>query len=202
MNKKAAIELSLNFIVILIISIAIFSFSIYFAKKFFDRAYTIKDEYDERTDEMIDNILRDGSKVAIPMPRAVAQSGGIAKFRLGIINILDKAPQNKFRIAYRFSAAYDKNDNQICPATPSPAYCTNAPTWVKFSVPITSYPLQWFGIDKTVKNNEEVKFLMVVEPKGNPASGIYIYDLNISYENATNQFIQYDSLHKIYVTVP
>lgn len=199
MNKKAAIELSANFLVIIIICIVVFGFSVYIIKRFFTHAETIRMTYDERTEKEIERLLDDGSRVAIPFDKKTIYNGEFKTFGIGIMNILNIAGSNKFNISVKFDKAYNKNNEEMCPAS-NP--CSSPPDgWLQTTSGQST--VDGISIIKTIKNNEQEKFLLGVDVKNAP-SGTYIFNLYVRYENISNpgQWIGYDTLHKLYVDVP
>ena len=108
MNRKAAVELSVNFLVILIICIVILASSIYITKKFFTHAVNIKDIYDERTEKEIERLLDDGSKVAVPFDKKTIGNGEFDSFGIGIMNVLNTGAKNDFEIS---NCHFKKNEN-------------------------------------------------------------------------------------------
>lgn len=210
MKRKAALNLSVSFLVIIIICIAIFSFSIYFLKKFFTHAEEIKMVYDERTEKEIERILDDGSRVAIPFDKKTIYNGEFKTFGIGVLNMLNTGPSNNFEIYIYFNKAYDKENTKICEA-PNPCWSTYPNDWLIISSG-TQDSVSGVTIPKIIKNNEQEKFLLGVEPK-NALPGIYIFDLMVcvdagaAIEDDTSKCPgslpdPYDNLHKLYVEVP
>lgn len=206
MNKKAAIELSVNFLVIIIICIVVFGFSIYIIKRFFTHAETIRMTYDERTEKEIERLLDDGSRVAIPFDEKTIYNGEFKTFGIGIMNTLNIAERNNFRITISFDKAYDKNDVKLCDIrNHDTGNCGEPGTWLQTTAAVGGTVGLFF--DKKIKNNEQEKFLLGVDVKNAP-SGTYIFNLNVTYLNETDpeptkwNFVQYDTLHKLYVDVP
>ncbi len=199
MNRKAALQLSISFIVIIIICIVVFSFSIYTIRRFFTQAEIIKMTYDERTEKEIERLLDDGSRIAIPFDKKTISNGEFKTFGIGILNILNKGYFNDFRINITFNKAFDKRNNELCDtAKGNTPDCGNPSTWLQTTAGLGDD--SGVIIEKTIKNNEQEKFLLGVNVKGAP-SGTYIFDLDVSYNNDTH-WIQYDYLHKLYVDVP
>lgn len=87
MNKKA-IELSINFIVILILSIVIMSSSFILVRQFFGKATEMKAKLDSDTETQIRGLLVSGQRVAIPLHTKEAKIGEFVTFGVGISNIL------------------------------------------------------------------------------------------------------------------
>ena len=197
MNKRA-FELSVSFLVILIICIAIFSFSIYIVRKFFTHAENLRMTYDERTEREIEQLLDDGSRIAIPFDKKEIGNGEFKTFGIGILNTLNIGMENKFRITVGFNKAYDKKNTEICNKM-FPNKCGNPNSWLKTSTG-TVLPNGDVLVPKTIKNNEQEKFLIGMEVKNAPA-GTYIFDLNVQYETPPT-YTAYDTTHKLYVDVP
>jgi len=195
MNKRAALNVSVNFLVIIIICIVVFSLSVYIIKRFFTQAEEIKMIYDERTEKEIERLLDDGSKVAVPFDKKTIYNNKFGTFGIGVLNILDTASDNKFKIMVNFTKAYDKKNQEICQTG-----CGPPNSWLKISYG-EKQPEEPIIIEPTIKNNEQKKFLIGVEPK-KALSGLYIFDLLVKYENKTGGWERYDALHKLYVEVP
>lgn len=211
MNKKAGFELSVNFLVILIICLVIFGSSIYLVRKFFTHAETIKMTYDERTEKEIERLLEDGDRVAIPFDKKTIHNGESKTFGIGILNMLDVAISNTFETTIKFNKAFDKQNNQICSETAADTTnCGNPELWIQ-TTEMVGTGLTGVTSTKSVKNNEQVRFLLGVGPKG-ATPGTYIYDVIVCYDDqdagtsdihCTGTYLdQYDTLRKIYVDVP
>ena len=205
MRKKASIDLSVGFIVTLIICIVVFTSGVYILKKFFTHAESIKMTYDERTEKEIERLLDDGSKIAIPFDRKTINNGESATFGIGILNVLNTGQSNVFNIRIYFSKAYDKTNNLIC-NDPFSGCIPN--TWLQTAEgsadPGPNSP--GINIQKTINNNEQAKFLLGVSPKKAP-SGIYTFDVLVCYDTLDcNAYIgnpyMYDTVHKLYVEIP
>ena len=196
MNKKA-IQLSVNFIVMLIISIIIFSMGIYFAKRIFSRGEELRLIFDERTEAEIARLLDDGSKVAIPFTKKTIHNGGFDTFGIGILNTIDF---EKFNLHVYFNKAYDLNGNLLCDKT-NPDDCKNPQNWLKASEgTTTSYGIV---ITTEIPKYHQKKFLVGIDVDKNAPKGVYIFDVNVTYEDsAVSKWKDYDSIHKLYVEVP
>ena len=200
MNKRA-FELSVSFLVILIICIATLSFSIYIVRKFFTHAENLRMTYDERTEREIEQLLDDGSRIAIPFDKKEIGNGEFKTFGIGILNTLNIGMENKFRITVGFNKAYDKKNVLICSISDQrkpPSVCGEPNSWLKTSTGTNSS--SGVLIQKTVKNNEQEKFLIGMQVK-NALAGTYIFDLNVQYETPPT-YTPYDTTHKLYVDVP
>jgi len=204
MNKKAAIQLSVNFLVILIICIVVFGSSIYIVRKFFTHADTIKDTYDERTEKQIADLMDDGSKVVVPFDRKTIPNGEFDTFDIRVLNMINTAATNNFEIIIDFDKAYKRDDTEIFPG--------NLPnTWLDSKEGKTA-PSQPIVFTTTIRNNEQKKFLVSVEPK-DAEEATYIFNMFVCYNGGgSNPHARcggvgvltdlYDTVHKLYVVVP
>ena len=110
MNKKG-FEMSIGLIVLIILSIVIFSLSLYFIFKWFGSAEELKAEIDRQTGEQITAALKTGNQlVAIPVAVQQAKRGKSASFGLGVRNI---AAEKRFSMALDFSGAYYPDGMEI-----------------------------------------------------------------------------------------
>jgi archaellum component FlaG (FlaF/FlaG flagellin family) len=103
MNKKG-MELSVGFIVMLIIVIIVFAGSIYFIKEFFYKAEELKYEIERSTQEQIESLLQQGSLVSLPVNIKESPIGNSETFGLGIRNVGDT---KGFRVVVSFNKAID-----------------------------------------------------------------------------------------------
>lgn len=176
MDKKG-LELSINFIVIIIISLIIFFFGARYIYKLGSEATTLQSMTVEELDRRISNLACEGSeKVCFGFDKKIIKRGKLGIFSLRIINILDS--QNFDVIVTRPSPrGYTKDGTAI----------TNDDLIVKPASRSTY-----------IKENEEKDLAIGVEvPKQNVLSGTYIFDVKIEpYYSLDN------TLYKIYVEVP
>ncbi|MBU1704099.1 MAG: hypothetical protein KJ922_01940 [Nanoarchaeota archaeon] len=228
MAKKAAIELSVNFIVILIISIAIFGFGIWIANRFFTQASGMQLVFDQRTEAEIEKLMDDGSKIGIPYERKEIRNGNSGTLGMGILSLVDE-PITTFRVAVNFSKAYAPDNNLLCDggipglaaatddATPGRAVCGLPDTWLRTSSgngadTNTMENSKGVSFTRNIRKYESDKFLIGFEVKDAP-KGTYVFDVHVCYddgvglvtypEGCTDQYPDiYDKLHKIYVIVP
>lgn len=196
MARKAALQLSVNFLVIIIICIVVFSSSVYVIKRFFSHAETITMTYNERTEKEIERLLDDGSRIAIPFDKKVIYNGEFKTFGIGVLNMLNIGPSDKFNITIKFKKAFDKKNERICQGDGS---CGPPDTWLQTTSGEGTENLG-VSVEKTIKNNAQEKFLLGVGVKG-ALPGTYIFDLDVKYLNDSN-WLSYDTLHKLYVEVP
>ena len=210
MRKKAAIELSVSFIIVLIISIVIFSMGIYLANKFFSHGQGMIFTFDERTMQEIENLLDDGSRVVIPFNNKVIHNGESDTFGIGVLNI-GNSDKPYFKIRIKWTKAV-LDDDTIC--TPGPDYTTtmkgdcssvNPGYWLQTTEGFTyeDFPNQGVDINRKIEVNEKAKFLAGFNVKG-AKPGTYIFDVKVTNGEVPEESLyhNYDSIHKIYVNVP
>src|SRR3989344_6412649 len=114
MLDKKAIELSLNFIVIIIISIILFGFGISFISRLSSQATELQDLTISELDEKIGNLVCEGSdRVCVGIDRKKIAAKKFDVFGLKIINILDS--QNFDVIVSRPAPSGYKKDKQEIP---------------------------------------------------------------------------------------
>jgi len=177
MNKKA-FEMSVGMIVIIILSVLIFSMSLYFVFKWFGSAEEFKAEIDKQTSEQIMAALQSGNQlVAIPIAIQQAKRGTSANFGVGVRNI---GVEKDFSLALSFSNAYLPDGKPIdC----DPEYVER--NWLgSFSVS---------NLGKLKKNEQKVFPFMVKAdlniasgkpaPKGDYVFNVCVYDMPLSVNN-------------------
>ncbi len=88
MNKKSAVELSMNFMVVLILGIIILSMGIYLSYRALNRSYEVSEGLDTQIEQQIYNLLDDGGIVVAPVNSADIMRGAKPYvFGIGVRNI-------------------------------------------------------------------------------------------------------------------
>ncbi len=107
MHKRGAIELGINTLVVVIISIVILGGGITLLYKFISGAEDIQRQLDSRTEEEITRLLVDqGKQIALPRHIAEIARGEAHTFGLGILNIYEDTSQ--FTIKVTLDKALDE----------------------------------------------------------------------------------------------
>ncbi|MBS3097577.1 hypothetical protein J4209_02155 [Candidatus Woesearchaeota archaeon] len=172
--NKSAIELSVNFIVIVIISLIVFGMGIYLVNMFFGGAEKIKKDVDAETKNKITELLDDGSRIAIPFDRLVIKKSSSDVFGVGVLNILDS--DATFAITLTPSIYVNSRGER------SPDWPTGSNVLLPAITPIE------------IKVNEREVFRVPVRVDRGTPSGTYVINVFID---------QYSSeLYKLYVIVP
>ena len=177
MLSKKAIELSLNFIIILILSIIIFGFGVRFISRLSSQATELQEITTSELDERIGNLVCEGSdRVCVGIDRKTIKRTKFDIFGLKIINILESQP-------------FD-----IIVSRPTPSGYT------KTKQAIQSDGMEWNPKSRSVfiEKNEEKNLGMGIQVPATIVSGTYIFDVRIQTADGKS----YSNVQKLYVDVP
>jgi hypothetical protein len=190
MNKRGAIELSLNFIVIIIISIVLFAFGVGFIYNLASKASDITDFTLDDLDKKIGNLVCEGfDRVCIGEERKTIEKKDFDVFGIKILNILD---EDRFIIFVENTGpagakilGYDKQNNPM-PVGSSPQL-----------IVVPSYGVLG-ARDITILKNQERNFAVAVQVPADAKAGTYILDVIIQTESGQD----YVPVQKLYIDVP
>ncbi len=110
MRSRKAVELSVNFLVIIILSLVIMSLGIIIMRQFISSAEEMREQVNARTKQTINDVLSQGKPVVIPINRKTIQRGDWDIFDLKITNTGDSA---SFQVVVSFDEASDKDNIAI-----------------------------------------------------------------------------------------
>jgi hypothetical protein len=178
MNKKG-FELSINFIVVLILSIAVFSGGLIFAKKIFSEAQQIKYELDKQTEENLESLLDSGARFDISTRSKETEPGKVAIFGVGIINVQNSPAIFSVDISCITAVGRDQRPLD----SPTLTQCTD---WVA-ATGLTSISLD--------RNQKKIIPIGILPPKGTPR-GTYGFSVSVSTSAG-----DYDAPKIVYVTI-
>ena len=176
LNRKA-IELSLNFIVILIISLVVFGFGVNFISNLSSKATELQELTISELDDRIGDLICEGSeRVCLGIDRKTIKRTNFDLFGLKIINILD-------------SQSFDV---EITRPTPS--------GYTKNKAEIQSDNLVWNPKERSIDidKNEEKTIGIGIQVPANTMPGTYIFNIEIK----TSDGKPYSPIQKLYVDVP
>ncbi len=160
MNRKAAIELSMNFLVVIIISLAILAGGISLLYKFIASGKNIIIGIDDQTRIQIEQLLDDGSVVALPYAAKTLKRGEDFVFGLGVLNIRDGG-----KLTFSVEVEQDKESKQLNEIVPL----------------FDSTP---FDLEK---NQQHTQGILISVPKDAP-SGTYIFDVEVFPEGEDDSY--------------
>lgn len=172
--KKKGFELSINFLVVLIITLVVFIFAIAFAYKFFGKAGEMKASIDQRTKSEIQTlIMSQGMKVAVYPTQISMYAGESESLGVGILNVLGS--EKEFAVTLECTKCISETE----------CFC-NDMQWVIQS-PIT------------IQNNKDEIVAGVIGAADDAESGTYVFDINVEYGD--NGMKNYGGLQKVYVKI-
>jgi len=176
---KRGIELSINFLVTIIIALVIFAFGIKFIYDIASQATELEGLTTEDLDERIGQLLCESTdRVCIGIDRRTIENGDFGVFGLKIINV-------------------QESRNFHVEAIPSGHTVNNGP----ISILTGNELLVKLRKDLFIgRNQEETVGIGIEVPRGAEA-GTYIINVQVQHETS-NGFEDYSSLRKIYVEVP
>ena len=188
MHKKGAIELSVNTLVIVIISIVILTSGITLLYKFIHQSEELIIDLDAKTDAELERLLVDqGKQVALPLHTAEVPRGQTHLFGLGILNVggqLDaKDIGEEFTIQTEFVKLVDIQNNDI---TDKIITKEEINQWLFYN----SEP-------QTIKENEHTKTSILVNVPTSALTGQYIFNAKVILKDDH----QYGNTQKFYVNV-
>lgn len=193
MNKKG-VELSVNFLVVLIISIAVIGFGIKFVYNLVGETQKLEQVSGEQLDAKIGNLIcADEDKVCIGKDIKKIPRGKVDVFGLRILNT-DFQNDPNTGAAKIFTVKIEECQHST---GSSKSDCDSSDSATK---KINTLP-QWPSGTRTipVKFKEEAKIAIGAEVPKNAVSGTYIIDVNVYAPDGTTKYV---NTKKIYVEVP
>ena len=158
MNKRG-IELSVNFLVMLILSLIVFMFGLYLVYQFFGTAVDLQTQLDEQTEKELQAMLISGERVALPKTQVNLQRGKSYTFGLGILNTL--GAEKEFSVNIIEGQAYQG--------------ATLIPTNGLDTIPAKTY---------SIKNTEQRLLAIPVRVNQDAQIGTHTLDVRVCYRNA------------------
>lgn len=200
MISKKGFELSINFLVILILTVATFGGGLILARKMFSSAGDIQDKISDQQEKQIQDMMLNGDElVVLPVNKKTMSMNSHGIVGLGINNVLksngiDKS--NVFRVGVKLSTVQFKDEagNSCFDAT--------SKTWSQSDncgMNPNNY-IKMIASDYTVNvNDQAVVEIPIIIPKTG-YRGTYVYNVNVSYQDGAS-FKSYDTIKKLYITL-
>lgn len=164
MSTKGAIELSMNLLVVIIISLVILAGGVAFLYKLIAGAEQVKTDLDSRTRKELERLLvEQGKQVALPFRQATIDRGENHVFGLGLLNI---GEEQEFRIQVTLSSAVNGQNEKLGVAT------EDVQNW-----------LLYYQEPFTLAENEHRSEGILVEIPRTAATGQYIFSVEVLTED-------------------
>lgn len=192
MNKKG-IELSINFIVVLILAIVSFGIGLKVLSGIFFTANEYEARINEQTENEIVELLMDGERVAVPINKKEVRKGESVVLGLGIHNARSK-PQTDFKVKVNFSGMVDE-DRKLQHTGDASIRNYIHDNWMHAG-----------DREYKLKHNENeivpIQFVPDHDVKSGTSTekGTYIFNVYVSYKDNGNWKL-YDNVEKIYLEV-
>lgn len=186
LNKKG-IELQVNFVVILILTLIIFGSSIMIAYKILNSTNKLKDQVDATTQARLESLLINGNdEVVIPFNKKDdLNKGDSAVFGVGIVNML--GTNTEFQIKTTLYSAFDSTGNPV-PDTGAWTYSYSGsnPESVGF-----------------INNNDHKIINLVFIPKTVTPGNTYVFNVEVFYncDSTCKPYPARDRIKKIRITI-
>src|SRR3989338_7554964 len=137
MMKKAAIELSVEFIVTFILAVVIFSLSIYFAVTFFGGEEEIRLSIDAETESSIHDLFaQSGTLVAFPLNKKEVYLNDQVIFGVGVLNLIKDLPGQDptgYYLRVRPHRYIDERGVEPGIDLSTPNYLPSMQDWIRYS---------------------------------------------------------------------
>lgn len=172
-TKKGAIQLTMNFIVMLIIAIVIFILSLFFLTDFFIQAGSLQMALDEQTRSQIESMLAGNARVAIPIETRRIRLGDSTSFGVGIRN---SATNAFFRVEIGDAAFIHAGSQNAVPLNCNEGDCSESA-----SLTLVTYQIGRLGEIKIPMNNDDI-VLLAFGTTRNAQRGHFIFDVRICAE--------------------
>jgi hypothetical protein len=180
MQRKGAIGLSINTLVVIIISLVVLAGGITLLYKFIGGATDIKTQLDSRTNAELERLLVDqGKLVALPLHVATIQRGESHIFGIGILNIGEVG--NQFFVKVDPVKVISEQEEDIT----GQVNLNNVYTWLLFD-----------DSELTIKEGQHSKEIISVDVPDDAVVGQYVFNAKVFANND-----QYGTTQKFYVTV-
>ncbi len=199
MNKKG-FQLTINMLVVIILSIAILSAGVSIFYKGFNQAASLKEQVDTQTQQQLDDLMTNSDALlAIPFTTKEADRGDYVDFNMGIHNEL--GVETKFYVCVSFSgtsADYGTIENYY--DKPIDEWLLMADSVKELDIGNNErgyVPIRFRTHKKMLKG--QYVFNVVVKYLGEGASAVIDYDMVC--DNDFNYIIPYATTQKLYVTI-
>jgi hypothetical protein len=168
--KKASIELSVNFLVKLILAIVVFGFGMTIVRNIFSSAGSgeLTQNVDAEVEQQIKILMDTGEKVIMYPEEIITSRNKAAVFGLGILNILEKPQATEYSVEVECYSYIDRSNTENDCSVGSQSGSVDE--WTFDAFPPVS-----------LKNNEDTTVGVPILP-ADAEKGTYIYNARVSYD--------------------
>lgn len=182
LNNKKGIELPVNFIVLLILAIAVFGAGLKITLDTFNQATELKDELDSQLEQELLSYLSSGKLISVGVDRKVIKEKGSTTFGLGMINKYGKTIYVAVFVTDLIGVGID-NEKLVPksdPASPGPGeYDGDLAEWTFVRRPNINDDINYI----VLKNNEKTIIPLAFRvPAGTP-DGLYAFTIAVYYND-------------------
>jgi len=188
---KRGVELSINFVVTLIIALIVFAAGIVLISRFFASAEETMLQLDAATERQLEGLLDTGERIVVLGRNSFSKTeiispGGTAQFGIGVLNV---ESSDQFSVRITLADGYDEGNRKITPLE----------NWIIQSAESTSTnsPL---SISKTIPQNTKEKILLGITPPSAAQKGTYIFNVDVC-RNQNNPCTDVYGKQKLYVRI-
>ena len=185
MRKKASIQISVNFLVVIIISIIIMGFGFVLIKKMVGNGVNTIGNLDEHLRKQIENtMLSEGKPVMIPIVQQTMKRNDVVIFGVGVLNLLNNGNENTFSIDVTGPKAFDLKTGDEG----------------HFSADLMPEYREGIG-EMSIANNDIFVFEVPIVTKNARSGYEYVFDVEVTANGEINNPYS-GSKYKLYVKVP
>jgi len=189
-DKKASIQLSLGFLITLIISLVIFILSIGFLTDFWKGVDELKTSLDQQTQAEIEKLLAGNARIAIPLDTQTTKPSKAVVYGVGIRNTLTTTSYEYFKVNMHnmglFIPVEAQNDDYMLSC--SDMKCSiqdgyDGQGYNDLADPnVISYLVGRDG-DMNIKLNRQDTVGVAIMPNGDAPRGHYIFNIEVCAGN-------------------
>lgn len=188
---KRGMELSINFIVTLIIALIVFAAGIILISKFFASAEETKLQLDAATERQLEGLLDTGERIVVLGKKSfskteIISSGGTAQFGIGVLNV---ERDGQFFVKITLADGYDEESKQKI---------TPLGNWIIQSAEAANQ--NQLSITKSVPQNTKGKILLGITPPAAAKKGTYIFNIDVCRNTSCTDTDIYGK-QKLYVRI-
>ena len=165
MGRKAALDLSVGFLVKLILAIVVFSFGMIIVRNIFSSAGSgdLTRGIDAEIEQQIRVLMDSGEKIIIFPEEIETSRNRVAVFGLGVLNVLNRPGETEFNVNVNCHSFIPRSSEELRECPPESA------SWTFDNYP----PL-------SILNNDEDTLSIAVLPNSADA-GVYVYNVIVRY---------------------